>query len=266
MTPTIFRSSQSNPPDETVTIYDAGLDIERIPVELDRFPFRDWFMQVCGTTDLEALHEHVDANAENYRKKFAELQARAIAQIDALSDLVATFIAEVLEPIYGKVSNFQTTPTTRFHFAVNAPGLRCEEDLYRTQGPEALLRTFYHDRPALFHRDKDYGLVPGSMNLWVPVTPAVGTGALWIGSKRQYGKDALPATIYPGEALCFDGAGRWHGAVWNTSGITRISFDVRLWFEAGPWRTNQPKIPSAGEIPPSGLHEKESLDQLLQAR
>jgi hypothetical protein len=217
-------------------IYDAGLDVDILKFDMARYGFREWFSKECGTSDLELLHVRECVTPETYGRKFSDWRKKTDNALNILAEGLADFVSGEVEPIYGKVAGFQASPTVRFHFSVSSPNLMDEDEVFRSQGPGKFLERFYWTRPALFHRDKDYGLPVGSMNLWIPVTAAVGTGALWIGGRDDRGRDAQPADVYPGQAICFDGAGRWHGAVWNTSGLTRLSFDIRVAFAQGAWR------------------------------
>ena len=216
--------------------YDSRLDVDILEFDIGRYGFREWFSEECGTTELELLHVRENVTPESYGRKSSGWRTRVEGALEKLGERLADFVSSELEPMYGKVAAFQTTPTVRFHFSVSTPHLMDEDEVFRSKGPREFLERFYWTRPALFHRDKDYGLPIGSMNLWIPVTEAVGTGALWIGERGDRGRHAQPADVSPGQAICFDGAGRWHGAVWNTSGITRLSFDIRLAFAQGAWR------------------------------
>ncbi len=216
--------------------HEAGLDVDILEFDIGRYGFREWFSEECGTSELELLHVREEVTPETYGRKFSDWRTRVESALEKLSGSLAEVVSRELEPIYGKVAAFQASPTVRFHFSVFSPNLMNEDEVFRTRGPGEFLERFYWNRPALFHRDKDYGLPIGSMNLWIPVTPAVGTGAPWIGGRDDRGRQAQPADVHPGQAICFDGAGRWHGAVWNTSGVTRLSFDIRLAFAAGAWR------------------------------
>lgn len=215
--------------------YEAGLDVDILKFDISRYGFREWFSEECGTSDLELLHIREQVTPETYGEKFSAWRKRVDGALEKLAEGLAEFVSHELEPLYGEVAGFQASPTVRFHFSVSSPNLMDEDEVFRRQGPGEFLERFYWGRPALFHRDKDYGLPLGSMNLWIPVTVAVGTGALWIGGRDGRGRDAQPVDVHPGQAICFDGAGRWHGAVWNTSGVTRLSFDVRLAFARGAW-------------------------------
>ena len=112
-----------------------------------------------------------------------------------------------------------------------APELEQEAaDASRMSPHEFLSAHYFGDkrRVAMFHRDKDYGLSPGSVNLWVPVTRVWGSNSLWLGGRTGGGRDAQPVEMEYGQALFFDGAERWHGATWNTSGSSRVSLDLRF--------------------------------------
>lgn len=200
-----------------------------------RYSFEEWFKDVLGVADLERLHETCAADASNYYrwvKLFCSMLEDRFGEID---NQISLFFKEVVEPTFGPIVSRQVLPTPRTHLAVKDDSLCAEECVLHAQGPREFLRQFYFDRPrpAMFHRDRDYGLTSGTVNLWIPLTRVFGTNSLWIGGPDRRGRDAVPAELSPGECLFFDGANRWHGVVWNTSGITRAGFDIRFFPEDG---------------------------------
>jgi ectoine hydroxylase-related dioxygenase (phytanoyl-CoA dioxygenase family) len=78
-----------------------------------------------------------------------------------------------------------------------------------------------------FHRDRDYGHRPAEINYSVALTPCFGTNAIWIES-REGREDYQPMELEPGEMVEFDGASLKHGALHNTTGVCRVSFDFRV--------------------------------------
>jgi hypothetical protein len=215
--------------------HDATIDADIVSFDFGLYSFRKWFCDRCETANLEMLHILRHVTPDNYPEIFDELAKASVSHLQSLGSICKEFIRKELVPTYGQVAGIQPFPTVRFHFAVSSPELELERNCFLSEGAARLLGTYYDYRPAIFHRDKDYGLIPGAMNLWIPVSPAIGTGALWLGSGADNGRDARPVELYPGQALCFDGAQRWHGALWNTSDITRLSLDVRVLFHGGAW-------------------------------
>jgi hypothetical protein len=169
-------------------------------------------------------------NPFNFAERVYDTQQACLAQISDLQKLINRFVADELVPVFGNILSFQQIPTLRFNFAVDEESLIRENDLLESIGTKPFLQRFYLGGPrfANFHCDRDYGLMPGSINLWIPVTGTSTFSTIWIGGSASRGQDAAPVQVSMGQALMFDGANRWHGVVWNTSGETRVSFDIRF--------------------------------------
>jgi hypothetical protein len=204
--------------------------IEVINYSVSDHPFRRWFSEALGTNDLEHLHELKTVTTENFRSRVEELRQFCESKIRGLQSLVKIFIDTEVVPRFGAIIGWQEVPTIRFHFSVNDPQLAAESSALSDLEPAAFLAKYYigGHRVAMFHRDRDYGLPSGSINLWIPMTDVSGSNTLWLGGEGLQGRDAQPINLQNGQALFFDGANRWHGAIWNTSGVTRVSFDVRF--------------------------------------
>jgi hypothetical protein len=78
-----------------------------------------------------------------------------------------------------------------------------------------------------FHRDADFHHQPGTVNFWVPLTPAFGTNSIWIESAPGR-EDYQPVSLVPGEILQFDAINLRHGNMANDTGVCRVSFDFRV--------------------------------------
>lgn len=208
--------------------------VENILIEdysLSKFPFRDCFSKMLGIDDLENLHLHKRVSASTYAKQVLEIRIYCEERVKELQSLIKSFFDSFVYERFGPIASFQSIPTMRFHFAMEDPELLKEAEEFHLLPTKEFLRKFYFDNPRLgmFHRDRDYGLINGSINLWIPVTNVWGSNSLWVGSTDNNGKDSKPIKMKYGQALFFDGANRWHGAIWNTTGSTRISFDVRFY-------------------------------------
>ena len=86
---------------------------------------------------------------------------------------------------------------------------------------------------SVFHKDRDFGVEEGRLNIWVPLAKVWGDNSLWVESKIG-AKDFKPITMHPGQALVFDGVNLGHGSKINTTISTRISFDFRVMPGPGP--------------------------------
>ena len=90
----------------------------------------------------------------------------------------------------------------------------------------------------MFHRDRDFGVNQGKVNVWIPLTEVYGTNSLWLESRDGSGECHAVSLNY-GQALIFDGVNMMHGSKINSTSSSRISFDFRFELGAGP------AIPSA---------------------
>lgn len=77
-----------------------------------------------------------------------------------------------------------------------------------------------------FHKDSQYGLSPGAINVWVPLTSVWDSNALWIESATEP-EVFEPVAMRYGQALLFDAVRLTHGSRENRTGSTRVSFDFR---------------------------------------
>ena len=228
-----------------------GIEITNYSTQV--FPFRSCFAKIFGTENLEELHRLRAVNTTNFQASIHEARLLAESKSSEIHDLLDRFFSVIVVPKFGPVLSWQQMPTFRTHFAVEDPELEGERDDLARLGPAEFLDKHYFDsyRPAMFHRDKDYGLSPGMLNLWLPATDVAGANSLWIGGNDLRGRDALPVTLRDGQCLFFDGANRWHGVVWNTSPTTRVSFDVRFMPQSLLERDDHPfhKTGRPGSIP-----------------
>jgi len=84
------------------------------------------------------------------------------------------------------------------------------------------------DQPSTpLHCDADYHHPPAEVNWWLPLTSVAGTNSLHIESKPGDG-DFQPVVLEYGQVLRFYGNLCQHYTVPNTSGLTRVSFDLRV--------------------------------------
>lgn len=209
---------------------EASHDIKVIEYDYKVYPFRAWFEAMFKTHELESLHLMRGVTANNFEQRVFEARMECEGRIEELHPLFQQFFDEVVVPEFGPILSWQKVPTVRTHFAVVDIELEQERNDLKNYGPAAFLKKHYFDsyRPAMFHRDKDYGLQVGTVNLWLPVTNVDGANSLWLGGRNLRGRDALPIELKMGQCLFFDGASCWHGVVWNTSVTTRVSFDIRF--------------------------------------
>lgn len=195
------------------------------------WPFRKWFEDVLATSDLEHLHILFDVNTKNYVAQVLSFQRLCNANSDGLNDLLQEFLTKFWEPFFGTIAYRQHRPTFRAHFAVDPHWRqRHEEDFLHLESRHFLDKYYSTENTKrnIFHRDGDYHLPESAINIWIPVTDASGTNSLWLGGLGECGRDARPWSVKRCSVLAFHGATNWHGTVWNTTGCSRISFDLRV--------------------------------------
>ena len=168
-----------------------------------RYQFREWARAGLGKARLdEALHS--SAIRKMNRSPTCNQLTQSFKEIE---QLYAAFVSDVLREVVGEIAAYQSPPSFRFHYC----GLGS----------------------SVFHRDKDFGVEDGRVNVWVPLTEVWGDNSLWI--ENAVGtKNYRPVQMSPGQALIFDGVNLSHGSKINTTHSTRISFDFRVLPGAGP--------------------------------
>ena len=121
---------------------------------------------------------------------------------NAFHALYRDFIGQIVAPQFKEPIIFQARPTIRLVFA-NLVG------------------------EPRFHRDSDYGHDPAEVNFIVPLTDSKASGTVWVESEPGR-LDHRPVDMDYGQFLEFDGASLSHGAIVNTTGRSRVSFDFRI--------------------------------------
>ena len=176
-------------------------------VEYDsaRYDFRKWACEVLGVQELEIIHRlnkvktcNISPTANQLAKSFS-----------SILEIYQSFVLNVLDKEIGGVANFQSPPSFRFHYS----GLGS----------------------SVFHRDRDFGVEQGKINVWVPLTDVWGDNSLWI-EGTEGAEDHEPITMKFGQMLLFDGVNISHGTKINTTSSTRVSFDLRVLLGEGPPR------------------------------
>ena len=168
-----------------------------------RYNFRKWACEVLGVRDLEAIHSLNKVKTFNISPTANQL-AKSFSSI---LEIYKSFIVEVLEKEIGGITDYQSPPSFRFHYS----GLGS----------------------SVFHRDRDFGVEQGRINVWVPLTNVWGDNSLWIEGKEG-DEDYQPITMRFGQILLFDGVNISHGSKINATPSTRVSFDFRIRPGAGP--------------------------------
>ena len=164
------------------------------------FGFRRWAVDLLSIGCLESAHLRL---LDRPRREYEELLcARLLEGFDAVSSLFTSFVDTQISPRLGGIFKCQNPQVFRVQLS----------------GSESISQ---------IHRDRDHGLSPEAVNIWVPLTDTSGANSLWIESAEGAG-DFKPVTLRYGEYLQFDGANLAHGSVRNTTEISRVSFDFRV--------------------------------------
>jgi len=191
---------------------DRGVSIHSYP--LASFPFQSLllrhFNKYVSVPRLEDLHRcvpyswlpHENVTPENDQSGEC---LRVAYQIFDPSQSEGSFLdtyRRFLDFVYGKSISqylFQRRPTFRLQFPGGLAG-------------------------GSIHRDRDFGHLPETENVWLPLTTVERTSTIWIETPGQ--SELRPILPKPGEYLMFSGD-LLHGNVPSQSQETRMSFDFR---------------------------------------
>mgnify|MGYP001270010243 FL=1 len=168
-----------------------------------KYRFQEWACQVLGVASLETAH----ASDQVKRLNRSPTQNQLADSFDEIFENYCSFISDIIVDKIGKIASYQSPPSFRFHYC----GLGS----------------------SVFHKDRDFGVEQGRLNIWVPLTKVWGDNSLWVESKIG-AKDFKPITMHPGQALVFDGVNLGHGSKINTTISSRVSFDFRVMPGPGP--------------------------------
>ena len=169
--------------------------------------FRECLSQVFSENDLSSIHLSQDCNfgiltietdqGTHLHKKFYE----KIWETNFF-DLYLEFLKEEIFQRFDEDVLYQKIPT------------------FRIQVPNNL-------GVASFHKDKDYSHGEDEINIFLPLTDAIGNNTIWVESKEDLG-DYSPMDALYGEYYIWNGANLSHGNQINNTGKTRISIDFRV--------------------------------------
>ena len=168
-----------------------------------KYRFQEWAREVLGVSDLEKAHASNKVKMLNRSPTSNQLTS----SFDDIFDDYRSFVFDVIIDKIGKIDLYQSPPSFRFHYCGRGS--------------------------SVFHKDRDFGVEDGRLNVWVPLTKVWGSNSLWLESEAG-AKDFQPLTMCPGQALVFDGVNRGHGSKINTTKASRISFDFRFMPGHGP--------------------------------
>ncbi len=171
---------------------------------LERIDFRPWARSSLGVENLEQLHLRPDpAQFDTYVDRLNHYKDMLASNFGAIVHQYLQ-LAEFVGPLFDGVDLRQMVPSFRCHL-VGAGTV------------------------SAFHRDGDpkFGVTPGVINGWVPLTAVGGDNSIYIETELG-SEDYQPVTLRPGQILIFDAYHLKHGSYGNTTKTTRISFDFRF--------------------------------------
>ncbi len=167
-----------------------------------QYRFREWAQEALGWHELHKLHESDAAVHANQKETYYYFVRQLESAFSGIETSYIEFIQGPVSLSIGGHRAYQRQPTFRVHL----------------HGMSSI---------SAFHKDRDYGLCPGAINIWIPLVDVSGNNSLWIESMEDAG-DFAPLDLQYGQFAVFDAANLCHGSKMNDSGISRISFDVRL--------------------------------------
>ena len=174
-----------------------------IDFDVRRYDFREWACEVLSAERLETIHLFDKIKFLNKSPTSNQLSNAFSSIIDTYRQFVVNVIAEN----FGDIANYQSPPSFRFHYSGYGS--------------------------SVFHRDRDFGVKQGRINVWIPLTDVWGNNSLWVESEEG-SRNHKPVSLKYGQALIFDGVNINHGSKINTTSSTRISFDFRFQPGCGP--------------------------------
>ena len=218
-------------------------DNKHISYDLERFPFRDGFLDVAremkpGIDDLEQVHLYFDPAEELQLKRRWERWANS----DQFSKMLDGFIESNL------VAGFERES----YMIQRTPGIRITRPNQEKVG-----------RLVTYHNGFWNGYTNFLHFVWVPITRAFDSNTLWQSPWQQSRETMLrlhdeswtlkqvsdevkkvsyPCNINYGQAWLFN-AGHLHGTHNNETDITRCSFDFRVTMNGNPARVGFFRFP-----------------------
>jgi hypothetical protein len=169
----------------------------------DKYGFAVWARDALKVSDLAFLHTRKDLIDKPIFDAMAICRNELSSASSQLESSLRGFFVDVIAPEFGVLhGNFQTPPMFRVHL----PGCPSVSAL---------------------HRDRDYGMPSGRLNVWIPLTESHGNNSIWVTDDCE-GQNLHPVNLTVGQVLIFDSANLLHGSFLNDTGRTRLSIDSRF--------------------------------------
>jgi len=145
-------------------------------VEFDstEYGFESCLRSALGVEDLSQLHARDPRSPllPNDRSALAKWSARCREKLPEFMSILTPFINLHLSRYFLTAPEVRHPPVFRIH----PPG-------WGSISP--------------YHKDSEYGLALGALNVWVPLTPVAGGNALWVESEEDR-HDFRPIALRPG--------------------------------------------------------------------
>ena len=113
-----------------------------------KYRFQEWACDVLGISDLENAHASDKVKMLNRSPTSNQLS-------NAFEDIFEnyrTFISDIIIGNIGTIDSYQSPPSFRFHYCGRGS--------------------------SVFHKDRDFGVEDGRLNVWVPLTKVWGSNSL----------------------------------------------------------------------------------------
>lgn len=121
----------------------------------NKYQFQELACRILGISSLEKAHASDQVKLLNRSPTHNQLAN----SFDEIFESYCSFISDIIVDKIGKISSYQCPPSFRFHY--------CERG------------------SSVFHKDRDFGVEEGRLNIWVPLAKA--WGIIVFGSKARLG-------------------------------------------------------------------------------
>jgi len=182
--------------------------MKKIQYDITQYPFESIIKKLLSCEKLSYVHDTWKSDYELFKDVATdcntELHKYFYNNIDSTNfyDVYVKFIDEQIRPLFDEPIIYQKIPSFRVQLPNNV-GV------------------------AAFHRDRDYNHSTHEVNIFIPVTDAIGNNTIWVESEEDKA-DYMPMNTKLGEFVKWDGANLKHGNKINDTGMSRISFDFRV--------------------------------------
>ena len=181
----------------------------RYNYDTDSYPFVDYLLDLYQVSDLSLLHKQWseaktydllnDVQTDqytDYHKMFYNNVSEDFYKV------YGNFMKDIIFPLFDETVLYQKIPTFRVHQPSNIA-------------------------VAAYHRDSEYSHSINEVNVFLPLTDALGNTSIWVESERGK-EDYKPMEATYGEFWVWDGANLKHGNKVNDTDKCRVSIDFRV--------------------------------------